>query len=166
MDIDFVEGWWIEKTRVYFASENQISSQKLKLRFDTRKSITANTGDLLAQAGELQANSDGTNYVRAMLQHLVGAKLDLVLGPGKIKHHGFSVADQSTERSGDFHIDAVAIHVTTNPNEALVNKCGENLKNGLKPIIITTTGGVGVAAFQLRNGNSTSGLTFLIAHNS
>ena len=33
-----------------------------------------------------------------MLQHLVGAKLDAVLGGGQINHHGFSVADHSTGR--------------------------------------------------------------------
>jgi hypothetical protein len=86
-----------------------------------------------------------------MLQHLVGAKLDLVLGVGKVEHHGFSVADHSTERKGDFQIDSVAIHVTTHPNEALVRKCGNNLKNGLKPLIITTAEGVGVAAFLVNN---------------
>jgi hypothetical protein len=43
-------------------------------------------------------------YVGAILQHLVGAKLDVVLGNGKITHHGFSVADQPSERKGDFYI--------------------------------------------------------------
>jgi hypothetical protein len=33
----------------------------------------------------------------------------------------------------------------------LVRKCGDNLKNGLKPLIVTTTDGVGGAAFLLRN---------------
>jgi hypothetical protein len=146
LDIQAVESWWIEKVRLHFASEGP------KLNFDPGKSLAANLNDLLTQAKELQANSGGTNYVGAMLQHLVGAKLDLVLGAGKIEHHGFSVADHSTERKGDFHIDSVAIHVTTNPNEALVRKCGENLKNGLKPLIITTAEGVSVAAFHLRNG--------------
>ena len=31
----------------------------------------------------MQANAGGTNYVGAMLQHLVGAKLDLVLDAGQ-----------------------------------------------------------------------------------
>lgn len=146
LDINAVELWWVVKVRLHFASKGP------KLNFDTGKSLAANISDLLAQANELQSNSGGTNYVGAMLQHLVGAKLDLVLGVGKIRHHGFSVADHSTERKGDFHIDAMAIHVTTNPNEALVRKCGDNLKSGLKPLIITTADGVGVAAFQLRNG--------------
>jgi len=146
LDMQAVESWWIGKVRLHFAAEGP------KLNFDPGKSLAANLGDLLTQTEELQKNSGGTNYVGAMLQHLVGAKLDLVLGTGKVRHHGFSVADHSTDRKGDFHIDSVAIHVTTNPNEALVRKCGDNLKNGLKPIIITTTEGVSVAAFHLREG--------------
>ena len=148
LDMQAVESWWIEKVRLHFASEGP------KLNFDTGKSLAANIGNLLAQAGKIQSNSGGTNYVGAMLQHLVGAKLDLVLGLGKVEHHGFSVADQSTERKGDFQIDSVAIHVTTHPSEALVRKCDDNLKSGLKPLIVTTPDGVVGAAFLLR----TSGL--------
>ena len=86
-----------------------------------------------------------------MLQHLVGAKLDLVLGVGKLKHHGASVADHSTDRKGDFQVEAVAIHVTTHPSEALVRKCGDNLRAGLKPLIITIGDGATGAAFLLKN---------------
>jgi len=62
-----------------------------------------------------------------MLQHQVGAKLDVVLGQGKIQHQGSSVADHSTERNTDFQVEAVTIHVTTNPTEALIRKCAANL---------------------------------------
>ena len=88
-----------------------------------------------------------------MLQHLVGAKLDIVLGPGKLHHHGFSVADHSTDRKADYQVEAVAIHVTTHPTEALVRKCAENLQAGCKPLIITLGDGVEGAAFLLKNAN-------------
>ena len=146
LDIEAVELWWIEKVRLHFASKGP------KLNFDIGKSLAANIGDLLAQAGEIQLNSGGTNYVGAMLQHLVGAKLDIVLGRGKIDHHGFSVADKSTERNSDFQIDAVAIHVTTHPSEALVRKCGDNIRNGLKPLIVTIPEGVNGAMYLLASG--------------
>lgn len=144
-DLDEAERWWIEKVRLHFASEGP------KFHFDPGKSLHANIEDLLRQAHEVQENSGGTNYVGAMLQHLVGAKLDLVLGSDKVKHHGFSVADHSTERTGDFHVGAMAIHVTTHPSEALVRKCIENLNNGLKPLIVTIAEGVNGAVFLLRN---------------
>ncbi|MEI8341371.1 MAG: DUF4928 family protein [Verrucomicrobiota bacterium] len=137
--------WWIEKVRIHFASEGP------KFNFDTGKSLRANIEDLLQQAREVQANAGGTNYVGAMLQHLVGAKLDLVLGVGKLKHHGFSVADHSTERKGDFQVEAVAIHVTTHPSEALIRKCADNIRAGLKPLILSIGDGVAGAAFLLKN---------------
>lgn len=125
--------------------------REVEFNFDTGKSLRANIEDLLQQAQELQADGGGTAYFGAMLQHLVGAKLDVVLGTGKVEHHGFSVADQSTDRKGDFQIEAVAIHVTTHPTEALVRKCAANLQAGLKPVIVTLGEGVTGAAFLLKN---------------
>jgi len=139
--------WWIEKVRAHFSSEGP------KFHFDPGKSLRANIQDLLQQADDLQENSGGTNYVGAILQHLVGAKLDVILGEAKIQHHGFSVADHSTARQSDFQIEAVAIHVTTHPSEALVRKCEENLRAGFKPLIITLGNGVEGAAFLLNNSN-------------
>ncbi len=72
-----------------------------------------------------------------MLQHLVGAKLDLLLGEGRVEHHSASAADSVTDRSSDFVIEDVAIHVTTAPGEALIRKCKNNLEQGLRPLIIT-----------------------------
>lgn len=125
----------------------------IEFHFDPGKSLHANIHDLLEQADDLQENSGGTNYVGAILQHLVGAKLDVVLGAGKIQHHGSSVADHSTARQSDFQIETVAIHVTTHPSEALVRKCAENLRGGFKPLIITLGDGVEGAAFLLTNAN-------------
>jgi hypothetical protein len=122
----------------------------IEFRLDTGKSLRANINDLLDQASELQATGGGTNYVGAMLQHLVGAKLDIVLGQGKLFHHGFSVADHSTDRKADYQVEAVAIHVTTHPTEALVRKCADNLKAGLKPLIITIGEAVRPADFILK----------------
>lgn len=119
-------------------------------RIDAGKSLCASINDLLAQAGELQITGGGTDYVGAMLQHLVGAKLDLVVGPGKIEHHGFSVADHSTDRHADYQLEAVVIHVTTHPTEALVRKCAENIRAGLKPLIITLGEAVRPAEFILK----------------
>lgn len=139
--------WWIERVRLHFASEGP------KFHFDTGKSLRANIEDLLQQAEDLQADAGGTAYVGAMLQHLVGAKLDVVLGQGKIKHHGSSVADHSTERMADFQVEAVAIHVTTHPSEALLRKCAANLQAGLKPVIVTLGDGVSGAGFLLKNSD-------------
>jgi hypothetical protein len=147
LNLEEAQAWWIDKVRIHFSSEGP------KFHFDPGKSLHANIHDLLEQANDLQETSGGTNYVGAMLQHLVGAKLDTILGEGKILHHGSSVADHSTARQSDFKIETVAIHVTTHPSEALVRKCSENLRAGLKPLIITLGDGVEGAAFLLKNAN-------------
>ena len=144
-DIELAMNWWIERVRLHFASEGP------KFHFDSGKSVVANLADILRQSAEIQKNSGGANFVGAMLQHLVGAKLDIVLGPGIATHHGFSVADQSTERQGDFEVNGVAIHVTTHPSEALIRKAAKNLQTGLKPVIITLSEGVAGAAYLLKN---------------
>lgn len=145
LDLDAAMDWWIGKVRQHFASEGP------KFHFDTGKSIAANLADIFDQAAEIQKNSGGANFVGAMLQHLVGAKLDMVLGKGVAVHHGFSVADQPTERQGDFEVNGVAIHVTTHPTEALIRKAAENFQSGLKPIIVTLSDGVEGAAYLLKS---------------
>jgi hypothetical protein len=73
-----------------------------------------------------------------LLQHLVGAKIDLILPEERrLAHHGANVADSPTARVGDFVLDDVAIHVTTAPSEALIRKCKANIEAGLRPIIVT-----------------------------
>lgn len=145
VDLEAAMDWWIEKVRQHFASEGP------KFHFDTGKSVAANLADIFEQAAEIQKNSGGANFVGAMLQHLVGAKLDMVLGAGVAAHHGFSVADHSTERQSDFEVSGVAIHVTTHPSEALIRKVAKNLQAGLKPVIVTLADGVEGAAYLLKN---------------
>jgi hypothetical protein len=143
LDLAKVMEWWIAKVRIHFSSEGP------KFHFDIAKSVSANLIAIINQAHEIQKNSSGANYVGAMLQHLVGAKLDIVLGSGLIKHHGHSTADGPTGRNADFEINGVAIHVTTHPTEALIRKAANNLQSGLKPIIVTLAIGVEGALFLL-----------------
>ncbi len=145
LDLKSVLDWWIEKVRLHFASKGP------KFSFDTGKSVAANLANLFDQAADIQKNSGGANFVGAMLQHLVGAKLDIVLGTNIAKHHGFSVADHSTERQADFEVNGVAIHVTTHPTEALIRKTAKNLQTGLKPLIVTLSDGVEGAAYLLKS---------------
>lgn len=144
-DLDEAMGWWIGKVRLHFAGEGP------NFHYDIGKSVAANLADLFAQASEIQKHSGGAHFVGAMLQHLVGAKLDIVLGRGVVAHHGFSVADHSTDRQADFEVGGVAIHVTAHPTEALVRKAAKNLQAGLKPLIVTFAEGVEGAAYLLKN---------------
>lgn len=143
-DLGEIESFWVERVKLYFASKPFV------LRFDTSKSLRSVIKDLIEQAQKRQAESSGSMVVGTMLQHLTGAKLNLLLGPN-VKHHGASVADQPSGRSGDFLIEDVAIHVTTLPGEALIRKCKSNLDSGLRPVIITTAKGDIVAQALAEN---------------
>lgn len=141
-DVTEIESWWVERVIEYFAA------QPLVLKYDASKSLQAVVGELLQQAFKRQKDNPGTKYAGAMLQHLVGAKLALILGDDQIEHHGFSVADAVSGRTGDFAVDNVIIHVTTSPGEALVQKCVRNIESGYRPVIVTLYKSL-AAAFSL-----------------
>jgi hypothetical protein len=122
----------------------------LVFEYRAEKSICWHFARLFSQAELLDQAHGCVRYLGAMLQHLVGAKLDIVLGEGLIAHHGHSTADGPTGRNADFEINGVAVHVTTHPTEALIRKAAGNLQSGLKPIIVTLTDGVEGALFLLK----------------
>lgn len=131
-DLQLIEDWWIARVLDYFNSKPFI------LRFDSSKSFHYIIYELIAQAIKRQKNNPGTTYVGTMLQHLVGAKLDLILpAEKKLKHYGANVADMPTSRLGDFVLDNVSIHVTSAPSESLIRKCKANIESGMRPIIIS-----------------------------
>ncbi len=132
------ESYWVGRTLAYF------DALPFTFKLDPSRSLRACVRDLLSQAVERQREVRGTMYAGAVMQHLVGAKLDFVT-KGAVAQHGFSVADAPSNRAGDFLIGDVAIHVTTAPGEALIRKCKSNLEGGLRPLIITTEDGVGGA---------------------
>jgi hypothetical protein len=129
-----IERWWVDRCIDYF------NSQPFKLNYDTSKTLVSIIRNLLDQALARQKKSPGKTYVGAMLQHLVGAQLELALPGLAIAHNGASVADTVSSRSGDFVIDSTIIHCTTAPSEALLQKCKANLQAGHNPIILTTAG--------------------------
>jgi Domain of unknown function (DUF4928) len=131
VDLDAVERFWIEKVHQFFAGK------PFKFRVDASLSLRAAVRDLLGQARVRQLANPGQRFEGAMLQHLVGAKLDLVLGVGVVRHHPTAEADAADARAGDFTPGDVAIHVTTHPGEALMARCRDNLDAGLRPMIIT-----------------------------
>lgn len=130
-DAPAIEAWWVEQAKAFF------NAKPFALRLEHGKALRAVIRDLLMQAKKRQDESGGMMYVGAMLQHLVGAKLELALPDENIVHHGFAVADAPGARSGDFEIGNAALHVTTTPGEAVMRKCAANLEGGRHPIVIT-----------------------------
>lgn len=144
-DLDAIERFWVARVRAYFAGK------PFKLRVDPSRGLRAAIREVIDQAQERQQATPGVYYAGAVLQHLVGAKLVCVLGEGAIEHHSFSTSDAQGQRAGDFLVGDVAIHVTTSPGEGVINRCRENLDDGLRPLIVTTARGVGVAEVLSEN---------------
>jgi hypothetical protein len=132
-DIDFVavEAFWAQQINEYFRN------QPFTLPADTSRTIGANLEELFNQARKRQTENPGTQYLGSVLQHLVAAKLAIILPPDSFTIHGASVADSPTDRGGDFVIGETIIHCTTAPGEPLIRKCQANLQAGSRPLIIT-----------------------------
>lgn len=133
-----IEEWWVERIIEYFNTE------PFSLKYDSSKNLISMLEDLVEQAVRRQQQSPGRTYVGGILQHLVGAKLELALPDNKIEHHGYSVADKTT-RSGDYDLGDVSIHCTTAPQESLLLKCQANIQSGKRPIILTSGKMIGSA---------------------
>jgi hypothetical protein len=108
---------------------------------------------VISEAEDRQRKIPGMQYAGAVLQHLVGAKLDCALGKGHFEHNSFSTADAPNQRSCDFFIGDVAIHVTTAHGEAVIERCRENLNDGHRPILVTIQRSLSVAEGLAANAN-------------
>jgi hypothetical protein len=145
LDFERIEEWWIVRVQEYFASK------PFKLKLDPSKSLRHAVHELLDAAFARQKEMPGTMVAGAVMQHIVGAKLEIMAMAVEIEHRGFSVADAPGGWKGDFLIHDTAIHVTTAPTEALIRKCLDNLGQGFRPVIITTDTGIGGAIALARN---------------
>ncbi len=142
--LEEVEAWWIGRVKKFF------EGKPLVFRMNSGTSLRSVLRDILKQATVRQKEGAGTMFLGAVMQHLVGAKLELVLGR-EVETHGAFVADAVTDRPGDYLVEDVVIHVTTSPGEALLRKCSDNLDQGLRPLIITTFKNVPVAETMADN---------------
>ena len=128
-----------ERVHEFFAAK------PFRIRLDASRSLRTVVRDVLEQAEERQKTTPGVYYAGAVMQHMVGAKLDCALGQGKFEHNSYSTSDQQSGRSGDFFLGDVAIHVTTSPGEAVIERCRDNLNDGFRPILVTGQRGFPVA---------------------
>lgn len=76
------------------------------------------------------------NAAGAVAQHLVGAKLALRYPDKKIENYSYTTADKQLGRPGDFLIGDTAFHVTVAPMQAVIDKCGTNMRNGYRAILL------------------------------
>lgn len=133
-DLEFFESWWIARVREYFERDG------FQLQIDATYSISSFVSEILRQARRRQQEISGATILGTVLEHLVGAKLELRLGRDHVSHKPVSTADESSKVSGDFEINDTSIHVTTSPTKSLLVKCQENLQRGRRPIIVCPAG--------------------------
>jgi hypothetical protein len=140
VDLTAVMGFWIDRVRDFFAS------QPFTLELDPTYGVRGAIRSLIAKVEERQKEMAGATLVGSVVQHLVAAKIETVLGlqPGEIVRHGASVND-AKGRGGDIEFGDTVVHVTTAPGQLLVEKCGANLAAGRRPIIVTGRDRVSVA---------------------
>lgn len=138
-DLKKVEEWWVDRVRDFF------EASPLKLKVDTGSTLKTCLTGIFEEAKRRQSENRGATVLGAVMQHLVGAKLEMLYPDQAIKHSGYSVADSPTGRSGDFEIGDCVIHVTTAPAKLLLQKCLDNLDRGLRPLVISTNAGAAMA---------------------
>lgn len=143
-ELEKIEIWWIARIREYF------SAKPYKITTDPSVSLKTAFVRLFELAEKRQRENPGTMYLGALYQHLVAAKLSIALKDQQIEAFGFSVSDAQRNRAGDFKVGDSAIHVTTAPTEALLEKCRENIEHGLRPIVITSGEGRKIADYFSR----------------
>lgn len=102
--------------------------QQMTLKVDQRESPVTWIEQLLDSAKD---RSQGR-----VEQHLIGAKLERRLPHQGIGTHPAFAADFQTHRAGDFVIGEIVFHVTAAPAQAVIEKCRENLRRNLKPILV------------------------------
>lgn len=147
VNLEAVEAYWIDRVRGHFAS------QPFKIKLDASRALRAIVRDVIEQALERQRReASATYYSGAVLQHMVGAKLECAIGQGKIEHNSFSTADAPAARPGDFLLGDVAIHVTTSPSQSLIQRCADNLNEGHRPLVVTLGHVLPVAQELARQG--------------
>lgn len=129
VDFEAIEDFWIAQVRLFF------SAKPFRLVTDASRSLDSTIDDLILQARKRESENPGTTYAGTVLQHLVAAKLCLVVPDVEV--NGADVADAPTGRGGDFMVGDTAIHCTTMPGQPLLEKCVSNIKAGVRPVIIT-----------------------------
>lgn len=106
--------------------------QRITVDIETTKPVSSIISDILDAAAERSDKPTGV-----VLQHLIGAKLQLRFPEIEIGLDRANAADMQTDREGDFQVGTTAFHVTTAPMEKLISRCVENKRSGYRPVILT-----------------------------
>ncbi|HBM2987479.1 TPA: DUF4928 family protein [Klebsiella aerogenes] len=120
--------------------------QRISVDIEPSKPVSTIVSEILGAAAERSDKPTGV-----VLQHLVGAKLQLRFPNEDIGCDRANTADLQTDREGDFQIGNTAFHVTTAPMEKLINRCVKNKSEGYRPVILTLESKVQAAKQMAEN---------------
>lgn len=109
-------------------ADTWLKRQNLKLDVDRRQTPASWVSLIIENAKQ---RSGGV-----VEQHLVGAKLERRFKEIAIPNHPAHAGDQQTARAGDFTISNLVYHVTASPSRSVMQKCADNIKAGLHPILL------------------------------
>lgn len=105
-----------------------LNRQSLKLDIDRRQAPSTWVQLIVENA---KTRSGGV-----VEQHLIGAKLERRFKEVEVPNHPAHAGDRQTARAGDFEIAKLIYHVTAAPSRNVMQKCAENIKAGLHPILL------------------------------
>lgn len=105
-----------------------LKRQNLKLDIDRRQSPAAWINVIVESA---KGRSGGV-----VEQQLVGAKLAKRFKDINISNHPAHAGDRQTDRTGDFVIQQAIYHVTAAPSRNVLQKCAQNIRAGLHPLLL------------------------------
>lgn len=138
---DELEFYFVSKVR-----KDYFDKQRLSLEIDPSKPVSVVVSDILREAADRSDHPTG-----AVLQHLVGAKLELRFPDEEIGRDQATAADQQTLREGDFQVGTTAFHVTVAPMEKLVDRCASNKQSGYRPVILAPASKLAAARQMIEN---------------
>lgn len=119
----------LELIQVLIGQVNQwFERQNIKLQFEKHHSPTEWVKNILEIA---KGKSGGV-----VEQHLIGATLQCYHSNIFVDNFPGHAADFQTGRVGDFLIGASVYHVTAAPTPAVIQKCSDNTKSSLHPILL------------------------------
>jgi hypothetical protein len=105
-----------------------LKRQNLKLDIDRRQAPTTWINIIVENA---KGRSGGI-----VEQQLVGAKLARRFKGLSIPNHPAHAGDRQTERAGDFTVSKLVYHVTSAPSRDVLQKCAQNIRVGLHPVLL------------------------------
>lgn len=139
-----VQRWFVERVK-----HDYFDKKRLSVAFDLGASVEHLISTILETAGER-----GGTVAGAVAQHLVGAQLQLNFPSTTVGRDRYTVADQQTQRPGDFSVNDAAFHVTTRPSDQLMTvRCQLNLQDGFRPFVLVPARSVSAAEQLANNAN-------------